>query len=687
MSRVRNLARRVRVALTLSDPVHLANLRTAEIMADLMVRADRARDVRDQHAAALLYEAALRIQPDHFGIQVQCGHMFKEAGDLAKAEEHYLAAERLQPDDADLALQLGHFYKIAGRLEQAEASYRRALELSPSAVDPARELAILEARTQAPEVLNDDPALDYDRLVPELFPRREIDLQHTRVDAIHIRRLGARRERTRWGDMGTLRGVEAIRGFCISSQRIAEMSIALGDAVVHRGPVDGLPFKGARPGQLKYVFNVWIDVTDLKPGTCRAEVRFVDTGGVERKHTEYVVIAPALLEADFPEADALLNVPGARPKTQEAETLEAEINARPSVVRAAKREVFPETPRNVLVMRTDQLGDMVTSTPAIRRLRELLPEAHLVALVTSGNADFTATLNIFDEIIVADFPDDPVERRRIMGPEKQEALRRQLQPYAFDIAIDLAESAVSRPLMLLSGAKFLYGYHDRSWPFLDGGFDGATHDRKNYAETAPQSTKVRALIERLGSTLKSHAEVIRRPELHRGMLQAYGLSAQDRYAVFHTGARIVFSRWGGYPELAEMILERTGMKVVIVSDDGDYAAKLPTSLTSSDRFHLISQRLPFDDFDALLSFCAVFVGNDTGPKHLAALRGSPVVSIHSSRINWGEWGQELTGSIISRKVPCAGCMIYHDEDECGKGFPCITRITPQEVFDAVAALV
>jgi ADP-heptose:LPS heptosyltransferase len=103
------------------------------------------------------------------------------------------------------------------------------------------------------------------------------------------------------------------------------------------------------------------------------------------------------------------------------------------------------------------------------------------------------------------------------------------------------------------------------------------------------------------------------------------------------------------------------------------------------RFRLVAERLEFDDFDALLSFCAVFVGNDTGPKHLAALRGSPVVSVHSARNNWNEWGQELTGSIVSRKVPCASCFIYYDEDECGHGVSCVTRITPEEVFAAVKA--
>jgi ADP-heptose:LPS heptosyltransferase len=328
---------------------------------------------------------------------------------------------------------------------------------------------------------------------------------------------------------------------------------------------------------------------------------------------------------------------------------------------------------------------MVTSVPAVRRLRELLPAARLVALVTTGNADFTRTLDVFDEVIVADFPDDAQERRRVMDPKTQDALRRQLEPYRFDVAIDLAESAVSRPLLLLSGARFLYGYYDRDWPFLDGGFEGNSHDPKSYAEIAPQSTKVRALVERLGSTLKSHAEVIRRPELGRDRLERFGIGAQDRYAVFHTGARIVFSRWPHYPELAQLILERTDLKVVILTEDPGFAGGLPAVLKGSPRLILLEERLAFDDFDAFLSHASVFVGNDTGPKHLAALRGAPVVSLHAARIGWREWGQELTGSVISRKVPCASCHIYHDEDECGAGFACITRITPEEVFAAVMA--
>ena len=94
--------------------------------------ADAARDAKKYRKAALLYEEALRLVPDDAAIHIQCGHMFKEAGDLIRAEHHYRKAKQLTPDDPDLALQLGHFYKVAGQLPEAELAYRRAIDLTPT---------------------------------------------------------------------------------------------------------------------------------------------------------------------------------------------------------------------------------------------------------------------------------------------------------------------------------------------------------------------------------------------------------------------------------------------------------------------------------------------------------------------------------------------------------------------------
>jgi hypothetical protein len=59
------------------------------------------------------------------------------------------------------------------------------------------------------------------------------------------------------------------------------------------------------------------------------------------------------------------------------------------------------------------------------------------------------------------------------------------------------------------------------------------------------------------------------------------------------------------------------------------------------------------------------------------------VTIFTARINWNQWGQEEIGTIISRRVPCAGCDLFHDSEECGKGFACISDITAEEVLSAI----
>jgi Flp pilus assembly protein TadD len=104
-------------------------------------QADAARENRECMKAALLYEKVLNQVPHDAAIHVQCGHMFKEAGELDRAEQHYNTARVLTPNDPDLALQLGHFYKVAGRLDEAKLSYRRAAELTPGAAEPVDELA------------------------------------------------------------------------------------------------------------------------------------------------------------------------------------------------------------------------------------------------------------------------------------------------------------------------------------------------------------------------------------------------------------------------------------------------------------------------------------------------------------------------------------------------------------------
>ena len=628
----------------------------------------RAEDAHARHRfaeAAEAWEAALRLTPDDAGVRIQCAHLWKEAGDYERAEPLYLAAETALPGDADLAMQLGHFYKTVGRLEDARERYRRALVLAPDWPEAAREYADLPRRDDAAALL-----------VPALVPS---PLPPATERGIAIRRFGLYEDGA-WGSRRTLRGVQAIRGVCIDDREIVSLTLVIdGKRIASEALSGAVSVEG---GAIKSVFNLWLDLSAVPRGLHYAQLQLHDADGGVRTFRDYVVIADPVDEDDAAESNALVSLDAG-----DARPVEEQIRTRDSVVRTAERSLFPAGVRTVLVLRLDQLGDLVASIPAIRRLRELLPGARLVGLLTAANAELARTLGLFDEQSVVAFPHDFALKRRVMPLADQEALRRRLAPYRFDIAIDLAQSDMSRPLLKLSGARFLHGYQAANAPWLDGrvGFD--MPDRFGAGERMPHSAKALALVESLGAALRGQSPVIRLDDLPRTLLSRFGIAPDQPFIVLHGGARLAFSRWPHFAALATALLARTSLKLVMMLDDSAEVAALPAALRHAERVRIVTERPSFDEFDALLSYAALVIANDSGPKHLAALRGTTVITLFTARINWSEWGQETIGSIMSRRVPCAGCAIFHEPEECGKGFSCIRDIRVEEVLErALAAL-
>lgn len=657
----------------------IASAERRRIGRSLLSRADRARDERMFRDAGLLFEEAARLWPNAERFHVQAGHMFKEAGDYARAEALYATATAALPGDADLALQLGHFYKVAGQPASALSHYRRAHSLRPGWNEAVDEIGYMESL--GANLLTGGDALaaidDDDAVVRELLPSTAADVGLPPLTGIEFRRLGGRRESSSWGALPLMSGVEAVRGVCFSPVPLRSIELLLDDVVLHieSGPA---PIRDAA-GQSKYVFNIWFDLGATPPGPHRLEVRTRDVGDAVLRRVEAVRVVPPP-SVDRVSSDGIVTVDPA-----DSRDVETQVRALPSVAHPATRNALGQGVAAILVLRTDQLGDMVVSIPALRRLRALFPDAKIVGLVTAANADLARTTGLFNETVVIDFPVDPIDQRRVLTRSEQAALRTRLAPYRFDLCVDLGVGRLSRPLMRLSGAGFLAGVNDREWPWLDVGVDGDMHDPKNHSEAAPHSAKLLALVERIASLVDSGARILPRADLSNRRLDAFGVR-RGGYIVLHCGAGQTFTRWPYFPELADQLLRASPHRLVIMGGAevaGDPAFQ---SLAADPRVTLLTRTLSFDDFDAILSFAALFIGNDSGPKHLAALRGVSVISLHNARTNWGEWGQEQTGIILSRGVPCAGCSVSGDGHECGKAFVCLTDIRVDEVMDAAISL-
>jgi len=667
---------------------------------ELIRRADAARDQQRYVLAASLYELSLGIGKPQPDILLQCGHMHKEAKNFPAAKTHYLEALRLQPTNAEILFQLGHFYKIISHYTEARDYYQQALIARPNWDTAQAELDHLEnseelkrewERTRfaakAPTFIDQESADSavVNRLInPDLFAKTREQLYVDHQEAFVFTRNG-NDQQTKWGNGPTVRGVDCLRGYIVSHIPYLTIEIFLDGELIYKNRLVVAPQRRERsnPNIKKYVYNAWIDFTGVSYGWHDLVFRAINVRGDTREGVDWqrerIIVAEPLLTDAFAHCDGII------PPLDPASPLSVveQINARPSIIHRASPCSFPGEIKNVVVIRADQLGDMVVSVPALLRLRELLPDARITGLLSRANEELGRSLKIFDEIIVLNFPDDSAQRQRIMERDEQERLMQQLAPYKFDLAIDFPVSGVSYKLLPLTGAPVTMGYGGDGRKILD--LSLSTHDPKTNNDIMRHSARTRAMTEMLGLWLNSGAKIVRRDDLDRDVLEQYGVTEPD-FIVLHSGSRIKFTQWPYYTELAARVATDLGRQVIFMAENSTQRSKLPPALLDSGKIIYMNQSLPFDHFDTFLSFCSVFVGNDSGPKHLASLRGAQVVSLHSSRIGWNEWGQEHTGVVISRQVPCAGCSLHHDPEECAQNVACITQITVDEVFREVAAL-
>jgi ADP-heptose:LPS heptosyltransferase len=629
--------------------------------------------------------------------------MCKEIGDLDEAGKAYGNALATMPEDADLAVQIGHLRKLQGRYADAADSYRRALHLKPGWNVVERELAAIAAiglhpnpdrLTEAASLPRNDDSLQREtielpralRMSAVLAPGAPLHGLHAHGDEIATRRFG-RPEHTPWGLRQVLRGVQAFRGFVVSEEPAVTVEIFLNGLLVHRGGLKGgfeIPHERARPLLRRYVFNAWIDLTRTVEGQYEVRFRVTCLDGRTFERVETVVIAAPISQSDLPDSDN--DVPP--PDPADHRSIDTQVNSRPSMIRPARRAMLKKLPRTVLILRPDVLGDLVVAVPALRRLREVLPGARFVGLFSPANVDLARTLNLFDDILITELSFNSWERRRVVTMEAQKKLADELAAFKFDMAIDLGTSPDSRLLLPLATAPVTVGFRAEQFPHLTVDVTGSSRDPWNGIENVPHTNMAMGLVEWLNVMMRSEVNLLRRDDLSPEMLAAFGLAPDARYVVLHAGGRWQFSRWPHYIALAEMLVAQTDLQIVFMTSDPADIAVLPDALAHSDRFQVVQRRLAFDELDALLSYCSLFIGDDSGVKHLAGMRGAKVIGIQNARNNWSEWGQDMGGYIVTRKVPCAGCLIqnYPESDECGRDFVCITAIRPDEIFEAAQSL-
>ncbi len=362
----------------------------------------------------------------------------------------------------------------------------------------------------------------------------------------------------------------------------------------------------------------------------------------------------------------------------------------PVEVLCAGHPVLPrESIRRILIVKLDHIGDCVTALPAIRRLKRHFPAARISVLTGRASKAVWGLEPAVDEIIEFDF----FYARSASGlVERTEAdwceLRERLAPHRFDLAIDLRKHGETRPVLQYTGARYLAGFDMRGkFPWLDVAIEWSediallpkrqqtTDELVNLADAVAAASEAdRSVFAQQPKPLSDEALA--------GVPKA-GRIFRKRVVCVHPSVGNEMRQWPleYFSVLIDQLIETENVHVILIGgpDEAALGAKVIEAVANPKSVFSLIGLVKLGDLPALIARCALFVGNNSGPQHIAAGLGVPTIGIHSGVVDAREWGpMGTTACAIHRVMTCAPC--YHSKlEDCGRGLACLRGLLPGDV--------
>ncbi len=353
--------------------------------------------------------------------------------------------------------------------------------------------------------------------------------------------------------------------------------------------------------------------------------------------------------------------------------------------------------RQVLAVKVDHLGDFISAFPSFRRIKEKFPNAELTVLAASGSLALAALEPSIDRVIKFDFFHAQSEKgRRSLAKKELQQLREDLAPLHFDLAIDLRRQPDTRHILQASGARWLAGFDKENrtdWLDIAVEWEGdvaRTNKRTHISDALLQ------FVDAVAVACEDEQRVIRAPTQAaqaRETLMTLPLFQEIGAAMFarplvcmHLGAGAENKRWpvASFAALADLLAARHGVNVAIIGgpDETELLAGMMPLVRNQDRLFPVVGKLGLRHLPLLMLNVALYVGNDSGPKHMASALGVATVGIHSGSVDAVEWGPMGPAAFgVRRVMTCSPCYLAKASD-CHRNLLCIHGIRVSDVYRA-----
>lgn len=342
-----------------------------------------------------------------------------------------------------------------------------------------------------------------------------------------------------------------------------------------------------------------------------------------------------------------------------------------------------DRPSRVLVFRMERVGDLLMARPGLRILRRQFPNAQIDLVVGSWNAPLARLFREIDALHMLDLPWIARGSQASSARQMLAAVRR-WRHLRYDLGVNLEGDIRSHLLLRASGARRRAGFaHAGGSPLLTL---PVPHDPARHV-----AWNILTLVAAVAGCDVGEADLVVPPLELPAEAMAFAASALDplgparRILVVHPSGGRRIKQWP--PErlarAAADLARQTEARLVVTGSPADRAivevfrSALPPGTSVLD----LTGRLDLVQLAAVLQRADLFLGCDSGPMHLAAAVGTPVLAVFgpSSPVRWGPMAP-LTAAVRA-DLPCSPCnRVRRPPQRCRDRVPeCLEAVTVEDV--------
>lgn len=344
--------------------------------------------------------------------------------------------------------------------------------------------------------------------------------------------------------------------------------------------------------------------------------------------------------------------------------------------------------RRVLAVRLDNLGDVLMTTPALAAIKESLPEAELTLLTSPSGAALAPHLSMVDQVITHNA--SWVKQDRPAAALDEVMLVQQLADRHFDAAVIFTvctQSPLPAAMLLRLAGIPLRIAHCRENPYAlltqwvpepDTDLAHARHEVRRQLDLVA-TVGWRTADERLRFALhEAHVESL------SAKLRLAGLPPGARWTVVHPGATAASRRYPAdrFGIAADAVAQDGGCHIVFTGGASEQPLIEQAQACMRRRSISLAGALSLGELAALIAGAQTLISNNSGPVHLAAALGTPVVDLYAlTNPQHTPWA--VPSRVLNHDVPCRNCL----KSVCPQGHhDCLLQVPPEAVAEAALQL-